>query len=142
MGTGVGLACDKCGFEMALSEGVGMCGFDSDEDAVRAYCGSAEARKFRALLLGKSGELSDLGYKIYECEKCGVWQQKSAVSVVFEDGSSYHRQHRCVSCRSKVSLQIDTDDRSSHLNSDGLYQSKCRKCGFVGFRAVWESLWD
>jgi hypothetical protein len=142
VGEGVTLSCDKCGFEVHLSQGVGMSAFASDEDAVRAYCGNSEANKFHTLLAEKQGEISELGYKVYECGKCGVWQQKSGLGVTFDDGTSYVRQHRCVKCRSKLDREIDIADYRSCTNSQGLYLGKCRKCGISGLNEICLVLWD
>lgn len=136
------LCCDNCGFEVHLSQGSGMWLFDSDEDAVRAYCGNSEAKKFHALLMEKQGEISEFGYKVYECGKCGVWQQKSCLGVTLDDGASYVRQHRCVKCRSKLDREIDIADYRSCTDSHGLYMATCRKCGNVGHNEICRSLWD
>ena len=136
MGYGIQLSCDKCGFEVDLSEGVGMSAFDSDEDAVRAYCGDSEAKKFHALIAGKKGKIFEIGDKVYECGKCGVWQQKSSLGVEFDDGTFYIRQHRCVKCRSKLKREINISDHSAPINSQGLYIGTCRECGNVGLNQI------
>lgn len=142
MGQGLTLSCDKCGFEVDLSQGVGMSAFDSDEDAVRAYCGNSEAKKFHALIAEKKGEIFELGKKVYECGKCGVWQQKSSLGVNFDDGTSYIRQHRCVKCRSKLDRELDISDYRSRTNSQGLYTGTCHKCGNIGLNEICRILWD